>query len=150
MHSSIAITYLTHQRMLPVRSKDNPRAFERRRETMGQPARRKDRTKRWNQRTPISPRSQPPDMIASQPQMPLTPPEQNAPPAVGNLSSAVETEAVGPTVTFLASNSPSRDGGELLFASCPQQQLGCHDSPGSHIPNSLKHKLWGARLYIYL
>lgn len=50
-------------------------------------------------------------MIESQRQMPSTPPEQTAPPAVGNASSVVETEAVDPMASFLAPDSSSRDGG---------------------------------------
>lgn len=116
----------------PFRSRDNPRAPRRRRESMGQPATGKGRRKWCNQSTPISPRrSQSPDMNASQCQMPSTPPEQTAQPAVGNASSVVKTEAVGPTISFLAPDSFSRDGGELHFASYPQQQLSYHDSLGA-------------------
>lgn len=67
--------------------------------------------------------------------MPSTPLEQNAPQAVGNASSAVETAAMAP-------DSSSRDGDELYFVSYLQHQLSCHDSFGSHIPNNLKNKIW--------
>lgn len=49
-------------------------------------------------------------MIANKPQMPITPPEQYAPQAVVNASLAVQTEAVEPMVSFLASELFSLDG----------------------------------------
>lgn len=55
-------------------------------------------------------RSQSPDMIASKPQMPSIQLEQNAPRAGLNASSAVQTEAVEPMVSFLAPQSYRRDG----------------------------------------
>lgn len=79
-------------------------------------------------------------MIASQPQMPSTLSEQYVPLAVVNASSAVETEAVEPTVSFQASESLHH------FVSHPQQQLSCHDSLGSYIPISLKNKIWETSL----
>lgn len=50
-------------------------------------------------------------MIANKPQMPITPPEQYAPQAVVNASLAVQTEAVEPMVSFLASELSSLDAG---------------------------------------
>lgn len=115
------------------------KAFKRSRETMDRPAKGKGRRKRCIQSNPIPTRqSQSPDRIASQPQMPLTPPEQNALPAVRNASSAVEIEAIDFTVSFLAPDSSSRDGDEMHFVSYPQQQLICYDYIDTNVPNSLK------------
>lgn len=49
-------------------------------------------------------------MIASKPQMPSIQLEQSAPRAGVNASSAVQTEAVEPMVSFLAPQSSRRDG----------------------------------------
>lgn len=128
--------------MPPVRSRENPRVPSRRQECMGQPAKGKGRRKRCNQSNPISlRRSQSPDMIASQPQMPSTLPEQNAPPAVRNASSVIEAEAVDPTVSFLTGFVQSWRRW-VAFCIIPSQTVKFLDSLGAHIPNSLKNKIW--------
>lgn len=77
---------------------------------MGQPDRGKGCRKRCNQSTPIQPRRS--QWLVNHPQLPLTPPEQNAPPVVEN-ASAVETVAEETTASFLALESSSLDGESL-------------------------------------